>query len=127
MAIKYKLIPRKNPLNNDEAESFYASAVATGRDTTNDIALEIANNTTLGRPDIIGVLTALEEVITSRLKMGRKIDLFNICILSPKVTSQGVNSPDNFNVSKHIKRISVNIRPKQSLVNAIQDAGLEKV
>ena len=126
MPINYKLIPRKNPIQKDEAKMYYASAVTTGKDTTNELALEIANNTTLGRPDIIGVLTALEEIIINRLRMGRKIDLLNICILSPKVTSKGVDSPDAFNVNQHIKQIGINIRPKQSLVNAIQNAGLEK-
>ena len=127
MAINYKLVPRNNPLQPDTATTYYATAVSTGKDTTNDLALEIANNTTLGRPDIVGVLTALEEIIISRLRMGRKIDLLNICILSPKVTSEGVDSPDTFNVNQHIKQISINIRPKRSLVNAIQDAGLEKL
>ena len=126
MSIKYKLIQKNNPFQPDATAKYYATAVSTGKDKTNDLALEIANNTTLGRPDIIGVLMALEESIISRLRMGRKIDLLNICILSPKVASEGVDSPDMFNVSQHIKRISVNIRAKNSLVHAIQDAGLDR-
>jgi hypothetical protein len=41
------------------------------------IAKEVANSTTMSKADIVGVLTALSEVITSRLSIGRSIDLLD--------------------------------------------------
>jgi hypothetical protein len=52
--------------------------------------------------------------------------LLDLCIISPAVTGEGVEKPDDFNPNKHIKKVGVRIRPKNILKESIQNTGLEK-
>ncbi len=126
MAIKYKIIPRKNPQDLTAAPKYYAKAVVTGKDSTNSLAREVAMNTTMGRADILGVLTAMGEIIEKRLAMGRSVDLLDLCILSPAISSSGVDNEADFNATSHVKKVRINIRPKKNLLEAVQKAGLER-
>ncbi len=127
MAVRYKIVPKKNPQKLDDPPKYYAQVVVSGKDSTQALAKEIAQNTTLGRADIIGVLTALGEIVATHLAMGRSVDLLDLCILSPSISSAGANSEEEFNANTHIKKVGVKIRPKRSLVDVVQKAGVERV
>jgi len=58
MAIKFKVIPKKNPQNLNDPPKFYAQAVSTGKDTTASLAREIAQFSNVERGEIIEVLAA---------------------------------------------------------------------
>ena len=126
MAIKFKLVPKRNPQDMNAAPQFYAQVAVSGKDTTNTLAKEIAQNTTMGRADIIGVLTALSDAVANRLAMGRSVDLLDLCIISPKVASEGVDNEADFNAGSHMRKVGVNIRPKKNLIQAVENAGVEK-
>jgi len=126
MAIKFKLVAKKNPQDFAAAPKFYAQVVPTGKDSTATLAKEIAQNTTMGRADIVGVLTALGEVVANRLAMGRTVDLLDLCIISPKISSEGVESEAVFNAGRNIRKVGVNIRAKKNLIQAVENAGVQK-
>ena len=108
MSVSYKLISRINPQDRTLPEKYYARAISTGKDDIYSLAAEIAPNTTMGKADIIGVLTALGEVIPRRLALGRTVDLLDLAIFAPSVNSEGVENPDDFNATAHIKRVKIN-------------------
>jgi len=126
MAIKYKIVTRKNPQDFEAAPKYYAQVVVDGKDSTQTLAQEIALSTTMGKADVIGVLTALGDIVGQHLAMGRNVDLLDLCILSPSITSTGAASEAEFNVKTNIKRVGVNIRAKRNLVEAVAKAGLQK-
>jgi len=63
MAIRYKIVTRKNPQDLEAAPKYHAQVVVDGKDSTQTLAQEIALSTTMGKADVIGVLTALGEVV----------------------------------------------------------------
>jgi len=59
--------------------------------------------------------------------MGRSVDLLDLCILSPALASTGADAEADFNVKTHIKKVGVNIRAKRNLLQAVANAGLQRV
>lgn len=127
MPIKFKLIARKNPRDLQAPEKYYAAAIRTGKDDIYSLAEEIYPHTTMGKSDIIGVLTALGELIPKRLKLGRSIDLMDLCIFSPAVSSEGVETIEEFNSIKHIEKIRVNVQAKKSLKEIVKTFPVERI
>lgn len=127
MAVKFKLIPRKNPQDLAAAPKHYPQAVANGRKDLKALAERISRNTTMGVGDIHGVLLSLEEEIVYALRDGSAVELGNICWLYPAVTGEGVDNPEDFNVISHLKRRRVRVSAKRSLVRQMVDVSVERV
>ena len=62
---------------------------------------------------IIGVLTPLSDTVANRLAMGRSVDLLDLCIISPKVSSESVENEADFNAGSYMRKVGVNIRVKK--------------
>lgn len=65
-----------------------------------------------------------------RLIIGYDVDLLNLCILVSSISSAGADSEAEFNANTYntyIKKVGVKIRPKRSLVDVVQKAGVERV
>ncbi len=127
MPVKFKLSQIKNPRDPEAPPKYFARVVTEGKDTTSGLAKEIALNTTVGRTEVMAVLTALSEYIEIALSKGRAVDLMNLCILRPSISSEGADTPEDFNTASNIRNVSVNIRPKMNLIRAVREAGLERV
>ena len=53
--------------------------------------------------------------------------MLDLCILSPALASTGADAEADFNVKTHIKKVGVNIRAKRNLLQAVANAGLQRV
>ena len=126
MSISYKLVPKRNPSNPEASQKYYAQTVYNSKVKLKGLAEKISRTTTMGKADVIGVLTALEEEIIDVLKSGSSVELGGLCTFYPSVKSEGVDSPDDFNAGSHIKKKSISIRAKKSLIDQIQSVSVEK-
>ena len=127
MSIKFKVVERKNPQDQAAPAKYYAQSIIRGSESTEEIARGIAKNTTMGFADIHGVLLALGEVVPDILARGFSVDLVNLCILSPGMLSEGVDTAEEFNANEHIKRIKVNVRAKKHLRELIEKVSVQRV
>ena len=127
MAIKFKLLARKNPLDQAAAPKYYAKAVSNGKRDLMSLAKRISANTTMGIGDIHGVLLTLEQEIGYALQDGIKVELGDICFFAPSVQSKGVANEDEFNAAAHIKKKGVNILAKKAFVKKMSDVPVERV
>ena len=126
MAIKFKLVERKNPQDLTAPPKYYAKAVVKGKRTLRTLAERIAANSTMGIGDIYGVLLNLEQEIDYGLEDGDAVELGRICIFSPVVQSEGVTDSSEFNTGTHVKRKSVNIRARRNFAQKINNVPLER-
>jgi hypothetical protein len=127
MAIKFKLFPRKNPLDVTAAPKLFAKAVIVGKRNLKQLAERIAANTTMGVGDVYGVLLTLEQEIGYALEDSIAVELGEICIFKPSVNSEGVAEDGDFNVTSHLKKKGVNIAAKRSFVKKMRDVPVERV
>ena len=72
--MKYKVVKRMNPLNNDESK-FYAAPFYMEELTVKDLAKDISDACTLNITDVEAVLTSLVRKLPMYLKNGFKIQL----------------------------------------------------
>ncbi len=127
MAIRFKLMARKNPQNPSDPPKYYAQVVPNGKTNLRTLSKRVANHTTMSAADVYGVLMALEEEIISALQDGQQVELGNLCIFYPDLKSDGADSEDAFNASSHIKRKGIRIRPKRVLARQMEDVPVEKI
>jgi predicted histone-like DNA-binding protein len=126
MAIKYKLLARKNPLDQAAAPKYYAKAISNGKRDLMTLAKRISANTTMGIGDIHGVLLTLEQEIGYALQDGITVELGDICFFAPSVQSEGVSNASDFNAAAHIKKKGVNVRAKKAFVKKMSDVPVER-
>ena len=127
MAIKYKIVTRKNPQDFEAAPKYYAQVVTGAKKNLRDIAERIASHTTMSTPDVFGVLMALEEEVIVALKDGAHVELGNLCILYPTLQCNGADSLEAFNAAGNITAKKIGIRAKKALSNQMANVPLERV
>ena len=127
MAIRFKLMARKNPQKPEDPPKYYAQVVPSAKINLKTLSQRVSSHTTMSAPDVYGVLMALEEEIIASLKEGAQVELGNLCIFYPDLKSEGAESEDAFNAGSHIKRKSIRVRPKQALSRQMENVPVEKI
>ena len=127
MAIRFKIVQRKNPRDLEAPPKYYGSVVTTGKAKTSDLAKEVAENTTLNAAELELALRLLSQVSRRRLAEGQSVDVLDLCTLTPTVSTEGAETEADFNMSSHLRKVTVRIRPKKELLEAVRSASLEKV
>ena len=93
MAIKFKILPRKNPQDVNAPDKFYAAAVGDGETNLDTLAEMIAYQCTVTKPDCYAVLMALEHNIISELRQGRIVKLGSLGNFQVGISSLGFEFP----------------------------------
>jgi predicted histone-like DNA-binding protein len=122
--MKYKLIERKNPQDRSQAK-WYATPVNDGRVTENDLKSEIVELSSLSKGDVSNVIESLMDVMPKYLLMGKSINLGQLGTLRISFSSEGVQNPTDFNVSK-IKGIHIVFTPSVDLRRSIEGISFER-
>ena len=84
---------------------WYARTVSTGVATTDDLADSIQENTSFSRGDVRGLVIALIDEISYRLRQGETVALEGLGRFHLTVESDPVDNPDDFDIKKHIKNV----------------------
>jgi predicted histone-like DNA-binding protein len=122
--MKYKLIERANPLDRDQ-KKWYASPVNDGKISKADLGKEIVGISSLSRGDVSNVIENLIDTMPKYLLMGKSISLGEFGTLRISFSSEGVETPDQFNTNK-ISGVKVIFTPGVELKKALESIKFEK-
>lgn len=122
MTVKYKVIPRKNPADQEAAPKYYPSVNATGRTRLRQLSQRIATISTVSSVDTMAVLEGLLTVLPEELANGNIVELgdFGSFWLRIKTTGEDEETAVNgtnitgvlprFTPGKELKKLLNNIQ-----------------
>ncbi|WP_066630796.1 HU family DNA-binding protein [Labilibacter marinus] len=123
--LKYKLIERRNPGDPSAPQKKYATHVKKGTKSVAAISKDIADISSLSRGDIQNTLMNLVDQIPKYLLDGNSVSLGELGTLRISFSSEGVDTEEEFNVSK-IKGLKVLFTPGKLIKEEIVKAKFEK-
>lgn len=126
MAIKYKVLPRKNPRDLMAPEKFYAAAIADGDVDLDRLAELISYQCTVTASDCYAVLLSLEHNIIGELGQGRIIKLGRLGNFQVGISSEGKENAADVS-SGAIKKSRILFRPGKKLRTMLNDLSFRKV
>ena len=110
MAIKYSIVPKKDPRNLEAPPKYYPTAVSAGRADLRSIAERIAQMSTVSSVDTVAVLEAFLKVILDELSNGKIVELGELGSFRLTIQASGEDSPEDVGV-RHIKEVKVRFKP----------------
>ena len=124
--INYSVSPRINPRDKEAAPKFYATAQRVQTISLDDMAKNISHSTTATRADVLAVLTALIDEMTTELAKGNSIILGELGTFRFTLTSKGAVTAENFKVDM-IKKASVRYYPSRTIKNIYDNLTFNRV
>lgn len=133
MSVFYKLVKNISAVS-DARNKYYARTVSIGTTDLNDIAEIIERRCSMTKADVYGVLSAMVDVMSEELKMGKTIRIKGLGTFKAGIRSRGVADPKDFHPSRDIKGLTMNFTPQRTrqgrhgrcYVEALHDAGIER-
>lgn len=125
MAVKYSVIPRKNPLNPLEAPKYYAQIQSNGEEDFKSMTRAVGDRCTVTASDTKAVLDALTTVMIQRLSNGQIVRLADLGSFRMSATSQGTATEKEFNASK-ITKARIIFTPCKELKDLCKSASFTK-
>ncbi len=122
--MKYRLIERVNPQDRTQ-KKWYASPVNEGKISKADLGKEIVGISSLSRGDVSNAIENLIDTMPKYLLMGKSISLGEFGTLRISFSSEGVESPEQFNTNK-ISRVKVVFTPGVEFKAALDRIKFEK-
>ena len=112
MALKYVL--RKNNIRSNKAYGKWYAHTVRDQDemTMGEIEKKIESRCTLTRADVRAVISALQNVVKEGLQDGRVVNLDEMGKLHLSIRSKSVDSPDEFDLNKHITGVVCKYTPQ---------------
>ena len=95
---------QKNFKTRETAGKWYAKATPLMTAHTEDLAKSISDSATFTKADVEGVITALVEEMKRRLQEGQKVVLDDFGSFYIAVHSDGVDSPEKFDLKRHVRK-----------------------
>lgn len=125
MAIKYKVIAKKNPQDRTLPPKYYAHAVADGEIDLDGLAVQIEKQSTVSEADIYAVLRAAVPVIIENLANGKIVRLGTLGDFQVGISSEGKDTEEAVNTAA-IKSNKVKFRPGKRLKDGLKIATYKK-
>jgi predicted histone-like DNA-binding protein len=125
MAIKYKVLPRKNPQDLLAPEKFYASAIADGDVDLDRLAELFSYQCTVTETDCYAVLLALEHNIIGELGQGRIVKLGRLGNFQVGLSSEGKETAAEVS-STAITKSRILFRPGKRLRSMLSEVSFKK-
>lgn len=122
--MKYKLVEKANPLKRTE-KKWYANAVNQGVVGQKEIALNIADKSSLTTGDIANVIENLLQEMPKELIQGKSVKLGDFGSFRLSLSSEGADTQEKFNASM-IKNAKVIFTPGTQLKEAIAKVKYER-
>ena len=126
MTITYKVIPRKNPQDQDADPKYYASVNSKGRRSRRFIAKQIAERSSLNEMDVISVIEGFLQIVPETLIDGYTVDLGDFGTMGLIAKSKPTDSESKFNASL-IEGLKVVFRPGKLFRKELEGADYVKV
>ena len=124
--IQYSVAMMANPMRPEDGKKAYANLQLTGNIDINELAAHITeHNSVFSKGTVVGVLTELSVCMRELILQGYKIQLGDIGLFSPSISSEGAESKEKFSAS-NIKEMTVNYHNGMAFENLRRDAEFEK-
>lgn len=115
MAIAFKKILRKNPLNATQTPLYYPHLIQTGKNVTlYDLAYNMKEKSSLSVGDIRSVLSNFIECMRDTLYSGQSVNIENFGIFSLGASCKGVAEKKECTAAM-IKKVRINFRPSTTV------------
>lgn len=125
MAIKFKILQRKNPRDISAPEKYYAAAIADGDVNLDRLAELISYQCTVTETDCYAVLLALEHNIIGELGQGRIVKLGRLGNFQVGISSKGSDTAADVSVAT-ITKSRILFRPGKKLRSMLNDVSFKK-
>jgi predicted histone-like DNA-binding protein len=125
MAVKYKVLPRKNPQDAMAPEKFYAAAIADGDVDLDRLAELISYQCTVTASDCYAVLLSLEHNIIGELGQGRIVKLGRLGNFQVGISSVGKDTESEVSANA-ITKSRILFRPGKKLRIMLNDLSFRK-
>lgn len=103
-----------------------ATQVNHGRVNVDDLAKEIADDTSLGKGDIKSVLLHLAELAQRYISMGFSVDLGDLGTLTPRLSAETLPVGAKY-TAERIRKINVRFTPAPVFKTRLRDTSFEQV
>lgn len=126
MAIKFKTLPRKNPLDITAPSKFYAAVTANGSVDFELLSEMISEQSALSETDVLAVLDRLETNIVRELSQGRIVRLGKLGNFQISLSSKGYDTEAEVTVDA-IKNSRILFRPTARLRTLLTDLKYSRI
>ena len=123
--MKYKLIQKVNPLEPDSDRKWYSSPVKTGTINNYQLSKGIAAKSSMTRGAVLNVIENMVDEIPKYLMDGYSVNLNNMGTLRISLSSEGVNSPEDF-TDDNIKNMRVVFTPSPEFKKSLKNIKYEQ-
>ena len=106
MAILVKPVQRINPLDKEAPKKWYVTQVTTAQADETEVAMELADETTLNPSEAMMAIRQLRKILLRRLLGGESVKLGNWGSFSVTLSSLGVPTKEEVN-AKNIKSVNL--------------------
>ena len=89
MTVKFTVVPRKDPRDQNSTPKYYATAKSDGRTDTNGLAKQIARMSTISTADTMAMLEAFLTVVPDQLADGKIVELGEFGTFRVSISSEG--------------------------------------
>jgi predicted histone-like DNA-binding protein len=93
MAVHFKVVHKKNPIQMDEEGKYYAQAMVTGKVTLDKLCNRVARVSTASRGDVQLVICALMDEVIDSLEEGNTVRLGDLGCMRISLSSTGEETP----------------------------------
>jgi len=124
--MKYQIIPRKNPQNNQETPKYYAQIVRPSAISLDMLSKRIAEISPLSELDTQTALLALSQVLPEYFAKGATVHLGDLGLFQTTINSKAAESPEEFTTDL-IKGISVRYRAGVKVKRRYEQVEFKKV
>ena len=125
-SVKFSVCKRQIPNKRDEAPLYYAVSQSDGGADIEWMAKRISQLCTVTRPDVLGVLAALQIVFIEAVQMGRLVRLGDIGDFRVTLRSKGVEKKERYSVS-NILKAKLQYAPGRAISDALLTLNYEEV
>ncbi len=119
MAIRYKIVEKKNPLKREEPGKFYAEKVSLGVISTEQIANEIADRAGQSVGTVKGLLIDIQKEVANKLKNGFSVKLGEIGTIRTSIKGYGSTTEAEYNINL-VRSIPVRLVPSPHMKNQLK-------
>lgn len=121
MSIFLKPVQRTNPLKPDEAKKWYPVQYTTKMVDENEVAMLIADETTLNPMEAAMAIRQLRKVVQRLLLDGKSVKLGDWGTFNITLNTEGAERKEDL-TAHNVKRVNINFQPADEMKAAMQKA-----
>lgn len=121
MAILVKPVKRHNPTAPEAPQKWHVTQVTTAQVDETQVAMDLAEETTLNPSEAMMAIRQLRKVLLRRLLGGESVKQGNWGSFSVTISSTGADTKEDV-TARNIKNVNLNFQPDEAFKNDLQKA-----